>query len=248
MVSAADDASALFLNVSGIVLTPPAACYFEYAEPASLRGSRESRLALAGGWGKTRFGFGWYRLGMDDGSARLLVAGAARRLVEGAQGSFLSVGASAVAGSISKERPDERDWRRLAGDVGVTVRPLSVISFGYSIANIGDAQPDGAFDDASWGRAHRWGVSYFWEDRLTVSYGGERRAGRTTSHYGLCMKTAVPVELMAGFSDSRVTGGARWSGRRCMATIAFASEDGQRVTWTGAFELLLGRGGDVEGP
>ena len=249
-VSATDDASALFLNPSGIVLTAPVACYLEYAEPAPFRGTRELRFALAGGSGKTHCGFGWYRLGAEGESAFLLVASVAHRLVEGTQGSFLSIGVNAVAGSISSERSagDEHEWRGMTGDIGVTVRPLSVISFGFSVANVGDARPDETFEGASWSRVQRWGVSYFWENRLTVSYAGEHRAGRMTNHYGLCMKTAVPIELMAGFSDSRVTGGVRWSGRRCAATIAFASEEERRVTWTGAFELLLGRREDGQRP
>jgi hypothetical protein len=52
---------------------------------------------------------------------------------------------------------------------------------------------------------------------------------------------------MAGFSDDHVTGGARWIGKRCAATIAFASDDARQVTWTGAFEMLMRRGTHGEG-
>jgi hypothetical protein len=244
-VSIADDASALFLNPAGMVCAAPVACYFDYSEPANTRGARESRLALAAGSGRTWYGLGWYRLGAEEESDFLLVASVARRLVEGTQGSFLAVGVNATAGSLSRGQPAEGDegaWRRMTGDAGIMVRPLSVISIAYSIANVRDAHPDGTSGDFSWRRVQRWGASYFWEERVTISFAGEHRAGQMTIHCGLRVKTAVPVELMAGFSDSRVAGGARWSGRRCAATIAFASGEARQVTWTGAFELLMGRG------
>jgi hypothetical protein len=250
-VSVADGASAIFVNPAGVVLVAPLACYLEYAEPAGIREARESRLALAAGSGKTHCGLGWYRLVAEDESDNLLIVGVARRLIEGTQGSFLAIGASAALGSMSVEQSiggRQDTWSKMTGDAGIIVKPLSVISLAYSIGNLRDAHPDGSAGDASWRRVQRWGASYFWEDRLILSFAEEHRAGRTTIHYGLSMKTAAPVELMAGFSDAHVTGGAHWTGRRCAATVAFASGDAGQVTWTGAFEIRMGRGTNGERP
>lgn len=249
-VSVADDASALFLNPAGMGLAAPLACYLEYTEPALMRGARESRFALVAGSGKTHCGLGWYRLGAKEESDNLLIVSVARRLIDGTQGSFLAVGANIAVGSISHGQSiggREDTWREMTGGAGVIVRPLSVISIAYSIDNLRDAHPNGASGVASWRRVQRWGASYFWEDRVIISFAEEHCAGRTTIHYGLSVTTAVSVELMAGLSDDHVTGGARWIGKRCAATIAFVSDDARQVTWTGALEILMRRGTHGEG-
>jgi hypothetical protein len=243
LVSLADGPAALFVNPAGIVVSPRYAMYGDYAEPDGTCGAHESRAAFAGGRGNTRGGIGWYRFGTGDGTDNLLAVGAARRLIEGTQGSFLSIGASATVGAISRDIADsgEREsWWKASGDAGVILKPLPVLAFAYSISNITDVRPGPEADGESWHRAQRWGASYFWEDRIVLSCAAQLLAGRTTAHYGMSVKTAVPVELLAGFSDGNVTGGARWTGNRIDAVVAFAAEEADDVTWTVACEARLG--------
>ena len=233
-VSLADDASALFVNPAGIGLAGPFAGYVDYAEPAGSAGARESRLAACMTAGKTSFGLGWYRQGRAAGSDNLFLAGAAYRLLEGTQGSLISLGANAAVGRASGQ------WT--ACDVGVIVRPLPVISLAYAAGNVFGVDAGGGRAETPWRRVQRWGASYFWEDRVVLSFTEEHSAGRTIPHYGINVKTAVPVELMAGFSDGGASGGVRWTGARCGAVIAFSADEGRRVTWTGGFEMRIRRG------
>jgi hypothetical protein len=249
LVSLADGPAALFVNPAGIVVSPRCAIYGDYAEPAEACGARESRVGLAAGRGNTRGGIGWYRFGTGNGTDNLLAVGVAHRLLEGTQGSFFSIGASATVGAISRDITDsgEREsWWKASGDAGVILKPLPVLAFAYSISNLTDARPGPGHDGESWHRAQRWGASYFWEDRIVFSCAAERLAGRTTAHYGIGVKTAVPVELLAGFSDGNVTGGARWTGKRVDAVVAFAAEGADDVTWTVACEARLGSAPDGE--
>ncbi len=251
LVSLADGPSALFVNPAGIVVSPRYAIYGDYAEPAETGGARRSRACFAAGRGNTRAGIGWYRSGAGDGTDDLVAVGVAHRLIEGAQGSFLSIGANATIGGVSRDLPDtgERDssWKA-SGDAGVILKPLPVLAFAYSVANIADAHPGSGPDGESWRRAQRYGASYFWEDRIVLSCAAERLAGRTTLHYGMGVKTAVPLELLAGFSDGNVTGGARWTGKRVGAVVAFAAAGDDGVTWTVACEARLGSAPDGEAP
>jgi hypothetical protein len=241
-VSLADGPAALFVNPAGIVVSANPAMYLDYAEPAGVGGGRESRVAFGAGRGSTRGALGWYRCGSGSGSDNLFAVSAAHRLVEGTQGSFLSFGASVILGGVSREpaMTGEKDSRWIAGgDAGIILKPLPVVAFAYSAANIGDASPDRSRGGDAWRRAQRWGASYFWEDRVVLSVATMRRAGRTTLHYGMAVRTAVPIELMAGLSDGHVTGGARWTGTWIGGSIAFAADENAGVTWTLACEARL---------
>ena len=241
-VSLADGAAAIFMNPAGIVAGPNPAFYLDYAEPAGVRGGRESRVAFAAGAGNTRGALGWYRFGSESESDNLLAVSVAHRLVEGTQGSFLSFGASATAAGFSEESadPGESDSRWAgSGDAGIILKPLPVVALAYSVGNIMDARPDETRGDDAWRRVQRWGASYFWEDRIVLSFATTRSAGRTTFHYGIGATTAVPVELMAGFSDGCVSGGARWTGSWLQGMIAFAADEDGGVTWTIACEAYI---------
>jgi hypothetical protein len=135
-----------------------------------------------------------------------------------------------------------------SGDAGIILKPLPVVAFAYSAGNIRDAHPDQTGGSETWRRVQRWGASYFWEDRIILAFATVRRAGLTTLQYGIGVKTAVPIELLAGFSDGRVTGGVRWTGTWIGGTIAFAAEENERVTWTLACEAHLPDRPDRETP
>jgi hypothetical protein len=243
-VSLADDASAIFVNPAGVFPAAPFAAYFDYAEPAEIGGARESRLAVTARGSAMRFGLGWYRFETHEGSDNLYVLNAARLLVEGSQGSFISIGANVVVGSTACGRScrDEADsWSGMTGDVGLIVRPLPVISLAYAAGNVRGVHPDDESGGEPWRLAQRWGASYFWEDRIIISFAGERIAERATFHYGLSVRTAVPIELMAGFSDGHATGGIRWNGSRYRAVVAFSADEARHVTWAAGFEMRIRR-------
>jgi hypothetical protein len=250
-VSLADDASALFVNPAGTTMASNLAAYLDYSEPPGIDGSRESRLALAARARVMSFALGLHRLDSDGGSFDLFIVNAAHRLIEGSQGSFISFGANAAVGRSTYEQThgggaDSR-WK-ITGDLGLIVRPLPVISFGYAAGNVCGARFVDATGEESRRIVQRWGASYFWEDRVILSFAGERIDGKTTLHYGLSAKTAVPVELLMGFSGERASGGIRWNGARWGAVIAFSEDDAQRVAWTGGFEVKMRTSAHGEAP
>ncbi len=250
-VSLADDPSTIFVNPAGMFSDGLFAVYLDYGDPAGMSGGRESRLALAAGADRTGFRFGWYRFaGEDDASENLLMAGAAHKLIEGTQGSFLSIGANASVGNVSIESSrcgkNQSSWSNVTGDIGFILKPLPVISFGYAIGNILNEHFDIEGNVEPWRRVQRWGVSYSWEERVVLSFGEEHFGGRTTGHCGCSVRAAAPIELMAGFSDGNTTGGIRWLGGRLRAAVAFSSDEVRGVTWQCSCEIMY-RGAKKEG-
>ena len=251
-VSRADDPSTVFVNPAGMVSPDARALYVEYGEPAIADAEEESRLALVAGIKAIRLGFGWYRFGgADDASGNLILAGAAWKLIEGTPGSFLSIGATVSAGEISNGPSccggEGATWSKVTGDAGVILKPLPVISLAYAVGNLLNEHLDVEAEHADrWSRVHRWGISYAWEERVVLSLEERFIPGKTTFHYGFSFRAAVPLELMAGFSDGHTAGGVRLVGRRFRAAIAFTSGEGREIAWTGSCEIPF-RGAKKDG-
>ena len=229
-VSCADGIDAVFVNPAGIASIGGLEAYADYAEPARPVFARETRFAIGGDAGFASFGLGWYRLAGDAVGENFIAAGIARTVVSGTQGSYIAIGASAVAGRAASEPRDGDEWTPVGADIGVIVRPLPVVSFGCAAGNVFDRDAD-AGDPGRWGRTVRWGFSYFWENAVTLSFARSASAGETTQHFGIAARAAVPVELMFGLSNGKATGGVRWTGGRLRACVAFAPGESSGPTW-----------------
>ncbi|UCF07160.1 MAG: hypothetical protein JSV33_04885 [bacterium] len=247
-VALADDGSALFINPAGMVTTEIVTFYGDYAEPPDREALSEARLDALLPAGGTVFGVGWYRAGFGHGTVEnLLVLGVARRILEGTQGSFLSVGGSARIGRIAYDRdcdcPDSRGAvSDVTGDLGLILRPLPVISVGYAIETLREVEFEVGGMPSRWRRVHRWGITYFWENKVVVSFEQEHLPDRTNRQYGFALRTAIPLEVMAGFSEGTVGGGLRWVHERFRASIVFSGDRDLGVTTRFGLELPAGAG------
>ena len=243
-VSLGDDASALFINAAGLVTVETAALYGDYADsPRDGISSTAKGCVAIPAWGVVT-GAGWYRLGRSNGDTEnLFTAGIARTLLQGTQGSFLSVGASLSVGRILSDPGCSPCGGRssesaISGDFGVMLRPLPIISLGYSVTNVRDAGFER--EEPDWPRVHRWGVSYFWEQRVVISFGKENAGGNVVSRYGFSVRTALPVELMGGFSGGNASGGIRVLIDRFRAAAAFSSSEQYGSEYWVSLEILIG--------
>lgn len=242
-VSIADDATALFRNSAGMVYIESPLIYGDYAKPFGLEELDESAAAaILPVYGMT-FGAGLYHLSLDEAvSENLFVAGAGRKLLEGTQGTFVSVGTAVRIGRVSyggfcpcTTVPGDRT--EVTGDLGLLVRPLPVVSFAYSIENIREVDFGIAAGSVSWGRIHRWGVAYFWEKKVAISFEQEHVSNDVLRHYGFAVRAAAPFELMAGFYEGNVSGGVRYVSERLRVIIAFVSNGELGVTPRASIEI-----------
>ena len=240
-----DDPSTLFANAGGLVTIDSPTLYGEFAESPGSSYGEESRIAVAYPFPRFTAGIGWYRRGMEEGGDEdLIIAGAATTLISNTQGSFLSLGAAAKVGRVSYESSCDcagsgTSETETAFDLGVMFRPRSIISIADSITNARDIEYGPPGEEEPWEQAHRWGVAYFWEERITVGYEYERTGARTVHHYGFSVRTSMPIELLAGFSDERVYGGIRWVGDRVRFAASFGPEGDDGIHASASVELSL---------
>jgi hypothetical protein len=195
--------------------------------------------------GATSFGTGLYHLGFDGTNAEnLFAAGAARKILQGTQGSFMSVGMTFLVATVSAEQDCAcgaagTSESEVTGGFGVILRPLPVFSFGYSIDSFHDIEYDTAGSGSMWRTTNRWGISYFWEERVVISYEQEHRADEVVRHYGFSVRASLPFEMMAGFSDGRVSGGIGVLFEKIRFTAAFTSSEDLGINARASLEIFL---------
>ena len=244
-----DDPSALFANVSGLVTADGPTIYGEFAESPDRRYDEESRAVALYPYRRFAAGAGWYRRGGGEfGDEDLIAGGVAATLLTNTQGAFLSVGAAVKVGIVSYESTcgcagGGTTETETSFDIGFMFRPLPVISIAYVLSNAGDIDFGPPGGEEPWERAQRWGVAYFWEGNVTVGYEYERVGDRTIHHYGFSVRTSTPIELLAGFSRERLSGGIRWVGRRVRLAASFGTEGDEGIHAGASVEIGLGRGG-----
>lgn len=249
-VSLADDGSAIFINPAGLVTARGIIAYSDYTEGGSdyfISGARGSVIVPMN---RVVAGAGLYRRGLEGGVSELLFrAGVGYMILEGAQGSFLSAGIDASFGRLSEKIDSdcaacgsvvESGSAGTAG-IGMMLRPLPMISIGYSMDNL--FRPDISLngDEYAWKRKSRWGLSWILEDKVFLSWEREHYPGSTSDHFGISVKTSVPLELMAGFYEGRVTGGARFVSRRFNLAASFSPDEEDVVFASISLELYFRR-------
>lgn len=247
--SIGEGASTLFINPAGLVAVRGMALYGDYTEGDVLYPNGCARGCLALPFGRFAAAAGFFNKNSGGaGTWNVFLAGAAWRIVEGAQDSFLSIGATAKIARVSGEISSDCDVCGPAGtgdtgvtaDVGVIVRPLPMVSIGCSSANLfeKDFETDGPAD-GRWRRHTRVGVSWLLQDRIIVSWDRCYYGSMKRNHYGISVRTSVPVELMTGFYDEKVTGGMRFTNRRFDLSAAFSPDGEGRLTASFSAEIYF---------
>jgi len=248
--SLGDDIAALAVNPAGLVTTGGTVFSGGYTERGGGDGPWTGSIAAAHErWG-TVFAAAASRTGRSDDTIEgLLVAGAARNLIEGSAGSFLSVGAAVRVGRISFDWEPEcplcsgaRISRTAAtADAGLMIRPLPFISLAVASDNLFETRFDVGADEVPWERTVRYGAAWLHEDRFTVTWERRHMGDRVSEHFGFGVRTALPLEIMAGFTSERVSGGVRWDGGGWRAAAAFSQEPAETIEVSVSLEFFFDR-------
>ena len=232
-VSLADDAGAVFSNPAGLVLTASHCLWADYAEPAGTSSLGEGRLGGVLSTGNTAFAATGYRHALRDRTRNVLLFAVARNLVEGTEGSFLSVGVAFKAGRLLADRaclvcPGRDADTQVSGDAGFIIRPLPFVSIGYAVQTLVERTFAAGAAGESWERTHRLGAAWLWEEKVTIAVEREKRAGESVLRYGVAVRASWGIELTGGIVDmERVAGGIRWSSSRLRLAASFVqAEDG----------------------
>jgi hypothetical protein len=248
----ADDITALVINPAGLVNTGGVVFYGDYLETGGGAGPWEGKLF--GGverWGIV-FGAAGSRKSYDGGTAESqLSTGFAIDVLSGSAGSFISVGGALRWGRVSFEleegcvpcgvSPGRYSYDALTADLGMMIRPLPFISLSASMENISETGFGSGDYYIPWDRTVRYGAAWLYEDRFTVSWERRHEGERNTDHFGFGLRTAVPLEIMAGMTSERVYGGARWDGNRWRVSAVFGQEAEDVISAGASVEIFFNR-------
>ncbi|MBN2070969.1 MAG: hypothetical protein JW814_05880 [Candidatus Krumholzibacteriota bacterium] len=244
-LSLADDATALFYNAAGLSTIDERSVYLDFGEGGDV--SRDIRGAFVLPFENMALGAGVYRRDFDtSGNEKVFILGAAYRLAQGAEGSFLSFGISLRMNSLSSDDSggcdicpfDDMDTG-ISGDAGVMIRPLPMVSIAYVMENVHEREYDNGTEKTKYERESRWGISLLWKDFLVMSWEKEISSGSDHDHFGLLFDSSVPLEMIAGFHKEKVTGGLRWTGSRFNLGLSFSPLDDSRLYTSVAIEYFI---------
>lgn len=248
----ADDITALVINPAGLINTGGVALYGDYMETGGDSGPWEGKLF--GGfekWGIVFAAAGSNR-NYDDGVTEgQLSAGFAINIKSGSVGSFISIGGALRAGRVAFDleegcvpcgtSPGRYSYNALTADLGMMIRPLPFISLSLSTENISETGFGSGEYYIPWDRTVRYGVAWLHEDRFTLSWESRHTGELVTNHFGFGLRTAVPLEIMAGITDERIYGGARWDGGRWRVSLVFGQEAEDVITTGASIEIFFNR-------
>ncbi len=247
--SIGEGASTLFMNPAGLVAVRGMALYGDYTEGGALYPNGCARGCLALPFGRFAAAAGFFdKNPVGAGRWNVFLAGAAWRIVEGAKDSFLSIGAAAKVARISDEVPSDcgicgpagTDDTGVTADIGIIVRPLPMVSIGCSSANLFEKDFETVgLADGRWRRHTRVGVSWLLQDRIVVSWDRSYYGPMKRDHYGISVRTSVPLELMTGFYEEKVTGGMRFTQRRFDISVAFSPDGEGRLAASVSAEIYF---------
>jgi hypothetical protein len=248
----ADDVTALISNPAGLVTTGGAAVYADYMGTGGGSGPWGGKL-IAGfeRWGVVMAAGGSGRSSEGGTVEQQLFAGAALNLLTGSVGSFLSVGGVVRGGRVSFDLDDgcvpcgveggRYSYNAFTADLGLMIRPLPFISLSLSSENISETGFGSGDFYIPWERTVRYGAAWLHEDRFTISWERRYTGEETSDHFGIGLRTALPLEIMAGMASELVHGGARWDGGRWRAAIVFGQEAEDSITTGASIEIFFDR-------
>jgi hypothetical protein len=246
-VAGYDDASILFINPAGLTSYMLTTVYGEYSKSGEWCGCDRWRFAAVVARGNSSFGVGWYQWDpREERKDENYSIAFGRRVMEGATGTYISIGGRLCYGRVIEEGLKEyggvrRSDSNINGSLGIIIRPLPVISFGYTIENIRETDLQLSGGSESWGKINRWGFAYYWENRVTISYQRENRGGKVSNHYGFSGITALPLKIMAGFAGGDVYGGIGWEIGDYRGVFSFSPGEEREVDVNISLECLFGR-------
>jgi len=234
-VAVADDATATWFNAAGLTSLSHYQLMATYVRPYAVGDVGQGYTVAAVPTSIGVFGASWFYRGLRDVmSENLLSVSYARDLLRTAEDASLSVGATLDYARVSvTDRFNASDDAFTVG-LSAHMRPFPMIGVGYAVRNLNESDlhlVDGGLG-TTLKRQQSWGLSYFWAQRLILSY--ERRQdtrGVWRNHGGIELKLGGHVELRSGLDGRYATMGmgVNWSG--IMFDVGLSSHESLGATY-----------------
>jgi hypothetical protein len=217
-VSVADDATAVVANPAGLVNLPAFSALATWQSPYGLDDLAEGFFAAAARTRHLQLGVAWFHRGLDGAlSEDLVTVAVARDLLRTAEDASLSVGASVDLArvSVNADGLDASDGAATLG-LAIHMRPFPVVGVGYAVRHLNAPTLHlvGGGPGTPLERTHTWGISYYWERRLVVSFESALEQGQWHNRAGVEVILDRRLFIRSGMDGRYASAGigARWSG------------------------------------
>jgi hypothetical protein len=209
-VAIADDPSAVVDNPAGLSGLFAPSLLATYQNPFGVDGLDEGFVALSVPARVVTVGAAWFHRGLDGalGEDRFTLS-LARDLKRTSEDASLSIGASVDFATVSARGAIDESDAAVSFGAGVLLRPFAFIGLGYNIRNINEPSIDLVDGGASTplAREQAVGLSYYWENRLTVTVETIEDVSSWRSRAGVELRLGPHVMLRAGLESSRAAAG-----------------------------------------
>ncbi|MDZ7860216.1 MAG: hypothetical protein U5O15_06060 [Candidatus Krumholzibacteriota bacterium] len=241
-----NDASVIFLNPAAVSNIDVPLFYFDYTgnHISGMKGAFVYPLK------EMEMGFSFYRRRNKlNEAAESVAAGISKKLFSGTPSTYLEIGATlridrfifdiySGCSSCNETRVSDSD---ITGDIGIIIRPVPPVSFRYTAAGLRERNKLDYDSDVLSERGSWFGATLYLKEKLLVSWEGEYRGSHLINHYGFCLETGAPLELMAGFSEGFISGGVRLRWNFIRSSVAFFRNNKGNIQGRVSLELEPGR-------
>ena len=241
-----NEASVLFLNPAALSNIDASLFYFDYTG----NDINESKGAFVYPLNEMEMGFSYYRRRKKVNEvAESVAAGISKRIFSGTPSTYLDIGATlrierfifdiySGCSSCDETRVSDSD---ITGDIGIIIRPVPPVSFRYTAVGLRKCNKLDYDSDLLSVRGSWFGATLYLKEKLLVSWEGEYRGNHLINHYGFCLETGMPMELMAGFSEGFISGGVRLSWNFIRSSAAFFRNNKGNIQARVSLELEPGK-------
>jgi hypothetical protein len=210
-VAIADDPSAVIDNPAGLTGIATPSFLFTWQKPYGVDGLDEGFFAVTIPAGPVSLGAAWFHRGLAGAlSEDLFTLSVARDLKRTSEDASLSVGVNVELARVSAHAAIDESATAAGLGAAVLLRPFAFIGLGYSLRSAN--QPD--LDLVAGGsvtplrRTQAVGLSYYWQQRLAVTFETHEAAdGAWRARGGMELTVNPHLALRAGLEDSRATAG-----------------------------------------
>ncbi|HXV12824.1 MAG TPA: hypothetical protein VEC56_01330 [Candidatus Krumholzibacteria bacterium] len=209
-VAIADDPSAVVDNPAGLSGLVQPSLLATYQKPFGVDGLDEGFVAVSVPARVLTVGMAWFHRGLDGAlSEDRFTLSLARDLKRTSEDASLSIGASVDFARVSAAGSIDENDTAVSFGAGVLLRPFAFIGMGYNIRSINQPSIDLVEGGASTplARAQAAGLSYYWDNRLTVTAETFEDASSWRTRAGVELRLGPHVMLRCGLESSRASAG-----------------------------------------
>lgn len=250
-VAIADDPSAVVDNPAGLSGLLQPSLLATYQKPYGVDGLDESFIAVSVPARWVTAGAAWFHRGLDGAlSENRVTLSLARDLKRTSEDASLSIGAGVDFASVSARGAIDDNDTAVSFGAAVLLRPFAFIGLGYNVRNLNEPSIDLVEGGGTTAltRAQALGLSYYWQERLTVTVETFEEVSVWRTRGGVELRLGPHVMLRGGLDGARAAAGVGVSWRSMGFDAGFLSHDALGESYVMTFRYARREPANPYGP